>query len=437
MHTLDQLRSGALRGIKRLTLSCGLTEFPREIFSLHESLEVLDLSNNRLSSLPDDLKELKKLTILFCSDNEFTEVPPQLSGCTQLSMVGFKSNKIARFAENALPSSVRWLILTNNRITTLPQSMGNLKRLQKCALAGNKISRLPDSMQQCRDLELLRISANQLTTLPPWLFQLPKLSWLAFSANPLSHQHDLSRSPLPHVAWHDLTFHEVLGEGASGTIYRGQLRHAGGSFVALKLFKGEVTSDGLPRCEMNAALAAGGHDNLIPVEGQFSTPQDQQGLILTLIPEHYKILGSPPDLESCTRDTFPENPAFSLGFTLNVLTSIARASAHLHSKGIMHGDLYAHNILVDAGGHAYLGDFGAATQYDVSSPSNHILEGIDVRAFGCLIDDMLRHLSGADCATQQGPIETLKQLRSECLDVTNTRRPHFSEIVCCLESIRI
>ncbi|MEN1436751.1 protein kinase, partial [Pseudomonas aeruginosa] len=46
MHTLQQLRSGELAGATRLDLSCGLREFPREIFELADSLEVLNLSGN-------------------------------------------------------------------------------------------------------------------------------------------------------------------------------------------------------------------------------------------------------------------------------------------------------------------------------------------------------------------------------------------------------
>lgn len=39
MHTLEQLRSGALAGTRRLDLSCGLTEPPQEIFELADTLK--------------------------------------------------------------------------------------------------------------------------------------------------------------------------------------------------------------------------------------------------------------------------------------------------------------------------------------------------------------------------------------------------------------
>jgi Leucine-rich repeat (LRR) protein len=88
MHTLDQLRTGQLAGITRLDLSAGLTEFPSEIFDLADSLEILNLSGNKLSALPDDLPRLHKLRVLFCSDNQFTSLPAVLGQCKLLSMIG-------------------------------------------------------------------------------------------------------------------------------------------------------------------------------------------------------------------------------------------------------------------------------------------------------------------------------------------------------------
>ena len=120
MHSLEQLRSGELTGITRLDLSADLLEFPREIFDLADSLEVLNLSGNRLSRLPDDLPRLHRLRILFCSENAFTQVPAVLGQSPQLEMVGFKSNAIEHLPAAALPPKLRWLILTDNRLAHLP-----------------------------------------------------------------------------------------------------------------------------------------------------------------------------------------------------------------------------------------------------------------------------------------------------------------------------
>jgi Leucine-rich repeat (LRR) protein len=188
MHTLEELRSGRLKGIKRLCIRENLSSFPLEILDLADTLEILDLSDNRLSSLPPEISRLSKLKIAFFANNRFTHVPSVFKACDNLYMLGFKANRIEVFDEDVLPLSISWLILTDNKIKVLPRSMGKLAKLQKCALAGNKIEKIPDSMAACTKLELLRLSANELEEIPSWLLELPRLSWLAFSGNPCAEQ---------------------------------------------------------------------------------------------------------------------------------------------------------------------------------------------------------------------------------------------------------
>src|SRR5690606_34391903 len=166
MHTLDQLRRGELKGITRLDLRAEISHFPDEIFSLADSLEVLNLSGNRLSHLPADLPRLRKLRILFCSDNEFTQVPEVLGQLPQLEMIGFKANAISHLPASALPHGLRWLILTDNQLTELPDELGHCTQLQKLMLAGNQLRSLPASLADCHRLELLRLSANRFEQLP-------------------------------------------------------------------------------------------------------------------------------------------------------------------------------------------------------------------------------------------------------------------------------
>tara|TARA_R110002050_G_scaffold74772_4_gene160134 strand:+ start:34161 stop:35462 length:1302 start_codon:yes stop_codon:yes gene_type:complete len=391
-HALEALKSGELIGLKTLKLTCGLTEFPEDILSLAETLEILDLSDNQLTELPDSISQLKKLRILFFARNNFTEFPVILRKCPALSMIGFKSNQIDTVPENAFPPLLNWLILTDNKIKELPKSIGDSRLLQKCALAGNLIEELPSEMVNCINLELLRVSANNLKSIPEWLFELPKLSWVAFGGNPATHQIQLN-TDIESFHWNDFTIKELLGEGASGLISKAHW-NSKKEDIAIKVFKGDVTSDGLPEDEMNISIAAGFHESLIQVLGKIKNhPEAKSGLLMTLISPAYINLGNPPSLETCTRDTFDETSIFNSEELLKVAKSMASVCAQLHSKGICHGDLYAHNILVNKTAESILGDFGAASFYDVNSVLAHNIERVEVRAYGCLLEDVLSLVS--------------------------------------------
>ncbi len=432
MNTLEELKSGSLKGTTHVKLACGLETFPQELFNLADTLEVLDLTDNKLSTLPKDFSLFKKLKILFISNNHFTEVPTILSKCPNLSMIGFRNNHINTVAENALPLSTRWLILTDNEIEKLPESIGDLKLLQKCMLSGNKLTTLPQSMSECHNLELLRIAVNKLTELPTWLLNLPKLSWLAYGGNPFCVKHPNCDTPLNEIPWNALEIKEILGEGASGLISKALYE---GKEVAVKVFKGDITSDGLPEEEMDINISMGHHDNLVDVLARVTGhPESKDVLMLELIPSSFFNLGLPPTLQTCSRDVYPEGFTLSFAHVLKILQGMADAATHMHERGIMHGDFYAHNIMIDAKANSILGDFGGASYYEPKEVEvRNGLERLEVRAFGCLMEELLS-LSREDNKDIHLK-KNLIVLKNRCLSSKNEKRPLFSEIFKYLVNI--
>ncbi|OWQ87094.1 protein kinase [Roseateles terrae] len=433
MNTLTQLRAGTLKGVQRLTLTgAGLTAFPEEIYDLAESLEILDLSGNALHTLPEDLPRLHKLRILFCSNNQFTELPAVLGRCARLEMIGFKTNQIRHVPEAALPPQLRWLILTDNQIEALPEALGQCARLRKLALAGNQLRALPAGLSQCERLELLRISANQFNALPEWLSTMPRLTWLAFGGNPLTRQREmtaLAQAPIPAVPWARLALDELLGEGASGHIYRAH--QDDGTPVALKLFKGGLTSDGLPESELAACLQAGPHPQLISVQARLSGhPNQTQGLLMPLMGPSFRTLAGPPSLASCTRDVYADDQRLPAPAVMRMAAGLASALRHLHARGLLHGDLYAHNILHDNEGAALLGDFGAASFLE-AAPAGQVerLKRLDVRALGCFFEELLDH--GERLAPDEHT--RLSALRDACLHPDPAQRPSADDVALALE----
>jgi hypothetical protein len=300
-------------------------------------------------------------------------------------------------------------------------------------LAGNQLASLPATLANCTKLGLLRIAANQLTELPAWLLAMPQLSWLAYAGNPFSAAAEaaaVAQHPIAAIAWAQLRIEQQLGEGASGVIYRAGW-HRGAAVpteVAVKIFKGAVTSDGLPHSEMAACISAGRHPNLIAVKGKIAGhPAGAEGLVLELIDPVFGNLAGPPSLASCTRDVYAPSTVFGLPAALRLAQGIAAAAAHLHAQGIMHGDLYGHNILYTKAGESLLGDFGAACFFDPTNVATaQALQRLEVRAFGCLLEELLAHCPEA--AAAPAIYQAWQALLRRCTQPEVAARPLFAEI---------
>lgn len=418
--TLAALRAGDLAGARSLDLSgADLAEVPPEVFGLADTLEVLDIGRTRIGALPHDFSRLKRLKVLFGSGAPFRRLPEALGDCPALNQVGFRGCGLETLPAEALPPAVRWLTLTDNRIETLPAALGERPALQKLMLSGNRLDALPESLVAAERLELLRIAANRFTAPPGWLADLPALAWLAWAGNPFDAG---AATTAPPIAWTALEVGEALGRGASGDVFAAAWE---GRPVAVKLFRGTMTSDGLPEREMAACLAAGAHPNLTGALGRIvAHPDGAEGLLMPRLPDNWRVLAGPPSLESCSRDVYAPDLRLSPDVARRIARDVAAGAAHLHRRGLQHGDLYAHNVLWDGSeGAAVLSDFGAATFLPSGEPTRWT--PLDVRAFGLLLGELL------DCVEGRPPA-ALRALEAACVQPRAVERPTMAEVLSAL-----
>jgi len=112
---------------------------------------------------------------------------------------------------------------------------------------------------------------------------------------------------------------------------------------------------------------------------------------------------------------------------LRIARDIASAMQHLHARGILHGDLYAHNILWSAQGGGLLGDFGAAWMTGALEPTQaEALQRLEMRAFGCLLEELLDRCSDT-------PPEAMAALKDRCMQPGVAARPSFAEALSLLQ----
>jgi predicted unusual protein kinase regulating ubiquinone biosynthesis (AarF/ABC1/UbiB family) len=132
---------------------------------------------------------------------------------------------------------------------------------------------------------------------------------------------------------------------------------------------------------------------------------------------------------------YPNEFRLTADLALTIACDVADALAHLHQRGVMHGDLYAHNILIDPGrGQARLGDFGAATRLPtLQSDGCQGLLALEVRALGCLLEELG---TAAHAPATDSSVNALQALARACLSDQPRQRPTVMAVAQALQALR-
>jgi len=181
---------------------------PDEIGAL-SGLYRLDLSSNRLSTVPSRLTELPRLEDLVLSDNPLSSLPEDFGALSMLEHLQLGGRTDDAATMTAMPLSMtalqrlRHLSLTSlpalensSFLTSLPalrtlelsglvtvhgvpEELPDLTQLEGLALTHHKRDELPSAIRSLRGLEVLYLVNNDFVRLPQWLPELSQLRMLA------------------------------------------------------------------------------------------------------------------------------------------------------------------------------------------------------------------------------------------------------------------
>ncbi|XP_057331986.1 leucine-rich repeat protein 1-like [Microplitis mediator] len=154
-----------LEGFPRTTeelhvIGLGRKSFDRQILRL-QSLRVLDLSNNAITSIPKELGNVfAHLTELNLASNLLGEVAG-----VQNTYHSIK-NKWLWLNGSSITTSLRLLDLSDNTLKYLPKQVGKLKGLVTLKVSHNQLESLPAGIGVLPGLKYLDLSVNNLKSLP-------------------------------------------------------------------------------------------------------------------------------------------------------------------------------------------------------------------------------------------------------------------------------
>ena len=412
-----------------------LKVLPSELFTL-SALEHLDVGGHKLEALPDQFSGLQSLRLLNCMDCGLKSLPESIGSLPSLRLLGLKSNQLSSLPPSfsSLTSLVE-LFITNNVLESFPDGFGRLLSLVKLQASFNKLTSIPEEIGLLPNLEMMRVAVCNISTLPDSITnpsssssqKWKKLAWFSLAGNPAcASGAPPTHSNVAHVSSEDLKMDVSgkLGDGASGEVFTAVFES---QTCAVKVFISDVSPDGQVIDEVDISSSVV-HTNITRVIGHVA-PKDgnaskvPSALVLDLCKG--TPLAKKPTSKHLLRCRWDESITYPVGKSVKIAQGTASALSYLHSRSIAHGDVYAHNLLVDEEGKATLCDFGAAFSYHPSQ--RWFWERMEVRAYGLFLQDLVIQTNDAlGNGHLKLQLSTLKSVAEKCL--SSDDRPSFDEI---------
>ena len=176
VHSLRELRmtENALEGM----LDSSISKLRR--------LEILDLSKNMISALPDGLGVLSTLHTVLLAGNRITSLPLTLLASTALAVLDLSRNRLTGtlMSDDTTLPFLKSLDVSHNALTSIVDGPVSIPSLQTFNVAENRLKTLPD-LSESENLITLSASGNKITTIPEGLMGLQYLKNMDVSRNDL------------------------------------------------------------------------------------------------------------------------------------------------------------------------------------------------------------------------------------------------------------
>ena len=135
-------------------------------FYLSPVFQSLNLSNKNISEIAVEAVENAfeaKVQAVDLSRNQFIEFPLNLDKLIQfLFEINISNNKITSIPSFVgLGELLQFLDFSSNRLSELPSNISDLKHLREIILSMNRFSKIPECLYQCAKLETILIRDNQ------------------------------------------------------------------------------------------------------------------------------------------------------------------------------------------------------------------------------------------------------------------------------------
>lgn len=166
----------------------------------------LDVGSKGAMSI-EGIDNLKNLTTLLLNNNALTTLPDSIGSLTHLKTLNLSTNVISALPETLWNlTELETLYIMGNQLTELSPQIDNLSQLKTLGVSYNQITTLPDTLWYITGMERLYINNNQLTSLGSGIGNMTKLVEVDMANNQLT--------TIPNV-FHQFTQLTFIGLGSN------------------------------------------------------------------------------------------------------------------------------------------------------------------------------------------------------------------------------
>ncbi|XP_064520950.1 leucine-rich repeat-containing protein 40 isoform X1 [Pseudopipra pipra] len=143
-----------------------LKEVPPRIVELKDSVSDVNLGFNKISSISLELCRLHKLTHLDLRNNILTSLPQEMEALTRLQIINLAFNRFKVFPSVLyhLPA-LETILLSNNQVGSIdPVQLKGMDRLGTLDLQNNDLLHVPPELGNCENLRTLLLEGNPFRT---------------------------------------------------------------------------------------------------------------------------------------------------------------------------------------------------------------------------------------------------------------------------------
>jgi hypothetical protein len=144
---------------------------------LDELITWADFNKIPKEQLPRDKQEILALTTLSLGWNKLTKIPDSIGNLTNLQELNLYGNQLTEIPESiGNLTNLMTLYVWHNKLIKLPKSIGNLTNLTVLNFGGNQLTEIPESIGKLMNLTYLILSGNQIKSLPSELSHLNSIT---------------------------------------------------------------------------------------------------------------------------------------------------------------------------------------------------------------------------------------------------------------------